>query len=159
MLQNACLLTKICADTAEKERNFAQRFAKCWQLPYGPPSTLCPLVLEAASACWRAAYVRLAGHELPAPGGQRLPLRGPHRGAVGPAGCTLRPQACRTPRAFNLRELKVPKWLFWQSSRQFVLRETSKVPRVHQILLISDKVWQLRHISVILYVWYLLEVE
>ena len=33
MLQNAYLLTKIGADTAENDRNFA----KIWQLPYGSP--------------------------------------------------------------------------------------------------------------------------
>ena len=135
MLSNAYLLAKIGADTAENEQHFAEN------LPIGRRVADSP-------DCRKTSGVNVYRS-----------LRGPHRGAVGPAGCTLRPQACRTPRAFNLRELKVPKWLFWQSSRQFVLRETSKVPRVHQMLLISDKVWQLRHISFILYVWYLLEVE
>ena len=38
MLQNAYLLAKIGADTAENERKFAEnfsKFAKNWQLPYG----------------------------------------------------------------------------------------------------------------------------
>ena len=35
MLQNAYLLAKIGADTAENERHFAELLQKNWQLPYG----------------------------------------------------------------------------------------------------------------------------
>ena len=35
MLQNAYLLAKIGADTAEKERNVAQILQQNWELPYG----------------------------------------------------------------------------------------------------------------------------
>ena len=35
MLQNAYFLTKIGADTAENERNFAEKIAQSWQLPQG----------------------------------------------------------------------------------------------------------------------------
>ena len=43
MLQNAYLLAKIGADTAENERKFAEifNFAKNWQLPYGPGPSRC----------------------------------------------------------------------------------------------------------------------
>ena len=44
MLQNAYLLAKIGADTAENDRNFA----KIWQLPYG--STTLRAVLKPAAA-------------------------------------------------------------------------------------------------------------
>ena len=40
MLQNACLLAKIGADTAENERNFAYKVAKNLQLPYPTIHTL-----------------------------------------------------------------------------------------------------------------------
>ena len=39
MLQNAHLLAKIGADTAENERKFAKHFDKNWQLPHGSRPT------------------------------------------------------------------------------------------------------------------------
>ena len=38
MLQNACLLAKIGADTAENERNFAENLPKICNYPTGPSS-------------------------------------------------------------------------------------------------------------------------
>ena len=38
MLQNACLLAKIGADTAENERNFAEMLPKIGNYPTGPPT-------------------------------------------------------------------------------------------------------------------------
>ena len=60
MLQNAYLLAKIGADTAENEQKFAAKFAKNVQLPYGfttlrsigPPASLPP---GRTSAAWTAA--------------------------------------------------------------------------------------------------------
>ena len=40
MLQNAYLLAKIGADTAENERYFAEKVAKNWQLSYGSTTPL-----------------------------------------------------------------------------------------------------------------------
>ena len=46
MLQNAYLLSKIGADSAENDRNLpkiCQKFAKDWQLPYGSTTLRRPL--------------------------------------------------------------------------------------------------------------------
>ena len=56
MLQNAYLVAKIGADTAENERNFA----KHWQLPYGSTSVRSPTRLKAADAGVREAAPRAA---------------------------------------------------------------------------------------------------
>ena len=69
MLQNAYLVAKIGADTAENERNFAQS----WQLPHGSIS-LRPL----------------AGPDLEPP---PLPARGAPRGPAGP-GLPRVPLSC-----------------------------------------------------------------
>ena len=67
MLQNAYLLAKIGADTAENEQNFAQNFAQnlpeLWQLPYGAtagPSPSRPHGLP-AGARFRSSDLRRRG--------------------------------------------------------------------------------------------------
>ena len=67
MLKNAYLLAKIGADTAENERNFAENFAKNWQLPYGASASSRGSSTASRSGGYAAARIGLLDPPPPEP--------------------------------------------------------------------------------------------